>query len=62
MENTIWRHDIKHEENALSFMWRIAYGEMMSSIWRNDVKHEENALPTMWRIAYGEMMSNMRAL
>jgi len=43
-------------------MWRIAYGDMMSSIWRNDVKHEENALPTMWRIAYGEMMSNMRSM
>ena len=47
-ENSIWRHDAKHVENAMSRMRRIAYGDMMS------IKHVENAMQTMRRIAYGE--------
>ena len=70
MENSIRRHDFKHEDDAMQTIWRIAYGEMMSSntIWmmacirRYDVTHEENAMQTMWRAAYGHMMGSMRRM
>jgi len=32
VENSIWRHDIKHEENAMGTMWRITYVEVMSNM------------------------------
>ena len=67
MEKNIRRHDFKHEDDAMQTIWRIAYGEMMSSmrrvhqnhvensIWRHDVKNEENAMQTMWRTQHMEL-------
>ena len=52
-ENSKWRHDVKHVENAMPSMRSIAYGGM-------DVKHVENAMQTMRRIAYGDMMKSIR--
>jgi len=34
MENSIWRNDVKHEENDLKTMWRTAYRDMMESMRR----------------------------
>ena len=31
-ENSIWRHDVKHVENVMRTIRRIAYGDMMSSM------------------------------
>ena len=33
-ENSIWRHDVQHEENAMQTVRRIAYEECMKTIWR----------------------------
>ena len=48
VENSIWRHDVEHEDTCTNTIWRIAYGDVMSSMWRMPCK------PVMRRIAYGE--------